>query len=100
MFPLLLPSLPTVLVIGSVLALPIHPDPRGGDNSTLGRSLSSAPAENVSISVRNLNCFPAIGFKTPSNAPSSLDGWWCDPATEYAFMGFSYEITSCEFDLI
>ena len=104
MFPLLLPFLPAVLVIGSVLASPIHPDPRGGVNSTLERSLYSAPAKNLSISVRNLDsgphCFPAIGFKTPSNAPSSLDGWWCDPSTEYAFMGFSYAIASCEFCLI
>jgi hypothetical protein len=91
MFPLLLPFLPAVLVIGSVLASPIHPDPRGGVNSTLERSLSSVPAENVSISVRNLNsgpnCFPAIGFNTPSNAPSSLQGGGVKPKNTSASDG-------------
>ena len=32
----------------------------------------------------------------PSNLPASTDGWWCDPVNEYAFLGFSYEITACE----
>jgi len=43
-------------------------------------------------------CFPALGFKMPATVPSSLDGWWCDSSTEYAFVGFSYEITQCELD--
>mgnify|MGYP007051633025 CR=1 FL=1 len=42
------------------------------------------------------NCFPAVGFKMPTFTPSSVSGWWCDYKTEYAFVGFSYEITSCE----
>ncbi|KAK7037760.1 hypothetical protein VNI00_010721 [Paramarasmius palmivorus] len=42
------------------------------------------------------NCFPAIGFKMPSNAPSSLNNWWCPYNTEYAFMGFSYEVSQCQ----
>ena len=42
-------------------------------------------------------CFPALGFKMPANVPSSLDGWWCDSSVEYAFVGFSYEITQCKF---
>jgi hypothetical protein len=29
--------------------------------------------------------------------PASTDGWWCDPADEFGFLGFSYEITYCEF---
>jgi hypothetical protein len=33
----------------------------------------------------------------PSNPPSDTDNWWCDPTTEYAFLGFSYEVTACEF---
>ena len=41
-------------------------------------------------------CFPALGFKTPSNVPDSLDGWWCDDKTEYAFLGFSYEVSACK----
>ncbi len=33
----------------------------------------------------------------PSVVPNNTNGWWCNPADEYAFMGFSYEITFCEF---
>ena len=47
----------------------------------------------------NPSCFPALGFEVPATLPSSLDGWWCDSGTEYAFMGFSYEITQCAFYL-
>jgi hypothetical protein len=43
------------------------------------------------------NCFPAVGFSTPSDVPASMDGWWCDPSDEFGFLGFSYEITTCEF---
>ncbi|KAH9992665.1 glycoside hydrolase superfamily [Russula vinacea] len=32
----------------------------------------------------------------PSDVPNSAEGWWCDPATEYAFVGFSYEVTACQ----
>jgi exo-beta-1,3-glucanase (GH17 family) len=39
--------------------------------------------------------FPDLGFKMPSTVPSSLDGWWTN-ASEYAFMGFSYEVTACQ----
>lgn len=45
------------------------------------------------------NCFPAIGFKMPDNVnttSTSMSDWWCDYNTEYAFMGFSYEVTACE----
>ncbi|KAF5342415.1 hypothetical protein D9611_001374 [Ephemerocybe angulata] len=42
------------------------------------------------------NCFPALGFKMPSSIPSSLNNWWCDYSTEYAFVGVSYEITACQ----
>lgn len=41
------------------------------------------------------NCFPALGFKMPASVPSSLTNWWCNPAKEYAFLGFSYEVTAC-----
>ena len=43
------------------------------------------------------NCFPAVGFNTSSDVPASTDGWWCNPADEFGFLGFSYEITTCEF---
>lgn len=32
----------------------------------------------------------------PSGPPSSTDNWWCNPDTEYAFLGFSYEVTACQ----
>ncbi|KIY51326.1 hypothetical protein FISHEDRAFT_64331 [Fistulina hepatica ATCC 64428] len=32
----------------------------------------------------------------PPEVPHSLSNWWCDPKTEYAFMGFSYEVTECQ----
>jgi hypothetical protein len=43
------------------------------------------------------NCFPAVGFNTSSDVPSSTDGWWCNPDNEFGFLGFSYEITLCKF---
>jgi len=42
------------------------------------------------------NCFPAIGFKMPASVPSSIKNWWCDPGLEYAFLGFSYEVSECQ----
>jgi hypothetical protein len=44
------------------------------------------------------NCFPALGFKMPSEVPqnSQFSSWWCKPENEHAFMGFSYEVTACE----
>ncbi len=41
-------------------------------------------------------CFPSLGFTTPFDLPTDTTGWWCDPSTEYAFLGFSYEVTACE----
>jgi exo-beta-1,3-glucanase (GH17 family) len=32
----------------------------------------------------------------PSSTPSNTDNWWCDPSTEYAFVGFSYEVSACQ----
>ncbi|KAI3618660.1 b-(1-6) glucan synthase [Moniliophthora roreri] len=53
---------------------------------------NAAPTPNPS------SCFPALDFKMPSEVPSdsALSSWWCDPWTEYAFMGFSYEVTECQ----
>ncbi|TFK73289.1 hypothetical protein BDN72DRAFT_762040 [Pluteus cervinus] len=42
------------------------------------------------------NCFPALGFTMPSSPPASVANWWCDYSTDYAFLGFSYEITACQ----
>ncbi|KAF9012436.1 glycoside hydrolase family 17 protein [Cyathus striatus] len=58
-----------------------------------------------SIAMRDTNeippwksCFPALDFKMPRDTPPSshLENWWCDPDTEYAFLGFSYEVTACQ----
>ncbi|KAH9176339.1 glycoside hydrolase superfamily [Lactarius sanguifluus] len=71
-----------------------HPnDVRSGHRRSKGVSRRScqAPA-NTNISA----CFPALGFTTPSDVPASTDGWWCDPVDEYAFLGFSYEVTACQ----
>ncbi|KZP34335.1 glycoside hydrolase family 17 protein [Athelia psychrophila] len=32
----------------------------------------------------------------PSSNPTSLTGWWCNATSEYAFLGFSYEVTDCQ----
>ncbi|EDR04017.1 uncharacterized protein LACBIDRAFT_320159 [Laccaria bicolor S238N-H82] len=32
----------------------------------------------------------------PSTVPTTLDNWWCDYSSEYAFVGFSYEVTDCQ----
>jgi len=72
-----------------------------------GKSLISAhplePTRTIEIDARRHpaaksppNCFPAIGFTMPSSVPKSLTNWWCGPSTEYAFVGFSYEVTECQ----
>lgn len=43
------------------------------------------------------SCFPALDFHKPLSLPKDNLQWWCDPSTEYAFLGFSYEVTACEF---
>lgn len=43
------------------------------------------------------SCFPALDFNVPSKVPKNTTGWWCDPSTEYAFLGFSYEVTACTY---
>ncbi|KAL4080311.1 glycoside hydrolase family 17 protein [Scleroderma yunnanense] len=34
----------------------------------------------------------------PSTVPDTLDNWWCSMNSEYAFLGFSYEVTACTLD--
>jgi len=74
-------------------------------NSTKSaKSSSSAKAKATASPKGTVNtgsnpssgCFPALGFKMPSSTPDSTDGWWCDPKTEYAFVGFSYEVSACQ----
>lgn len=40
--------------------------------------------------------FPSLGFQVPETVPSSLEGWWADEETEYAFLGFSYDVSQCK----
>jgi len=61
--------------------------------SSAAKANSTAPATTSNSTGLT---FPELGFKMPSTVPSSLDGWWTDPHTEYAFVGFSYEISNCQ----
>ncbi|KAN0105281.1 glycoside hydrolase family 17 protein [Russula decolorans] len=95
MLSFLLLFLPAVLV----LATGTRPLSRRSNDSTFNGSVSSslaAPAHDCSMSHANCHCFPSLGFKTPSNVPNSIDGWWCNATSEYAFLGFSYEVTACQ----
>lgn len=42
------------------------------------------------------SCFPSLDFSMPDYIPDTTDDWWCPYADEYAFMGFSYEVTPCQ----
>ncbi|RDX50087.1 glycoside hydrolase family 17 protein [Polyporus arcularius HHB13444] len=53
-------------------------------------SHTSQPASSAS------NCFPALGFQMPDEVPQDTNNWWCDASTEYAFLGFSYEVSACQ----
>ncbi|KAJ6483807.1 B-(1-6) glucan synthase [Mycena vitilis] len=66
-------------------------------STTDAHPLDNEPTRTVSVNAAAPpNCFPALGFKMPSTTPSSLTNWWCDHSTEYAFVGFSYEVTACQ----
>jgi hypothetical protein len=41
------------------------------------------------------SCFPALNFVMPPETPAHLSNWWCNATDEYAFLGFSYEVTAC-----
>jgi hypothetical protein len=63
-------------------------------------NLTSLPAllkatSDAAMASSSSNCFPSAGFQMPSSLPSNVNNWWCDPKTEYAFLGFSYEVTMC-----
>jgi len=58
-------------------------------------TLAVAGSQSKSPASAGASCFPALEFKMPTTVPSSLDDWWCNSDTEYAFVGFSYEITQC-----
>lgn len=77
--------------IGGVDALPSLPS-----TDTHDVSLHLEYRADLAAASSPPNCFPALGFTVPENVPSLLTNWWCNTNTEYAFMGFSYEVTDCE----
>lgn len=83
-------SLPVMytLLLTLFLTLAMH------HQCTMGHPLQNG--STVLESQASSNCFPAIGFSMPSSVPSTTSNWWCDPSTEYAFLGFSYEVTACK----
>lgn len=88
MLSFLLLFLPAVLVLST--------RPLCSHCRTFNESVSySLPAPASASSESHANCFPSLGFSTPSNVPRSTDNWWCGATTEYAFLGFSYEVTAC-----
>ena len=85
-----------LLLFLPVLVLATRPLSRRSNDSTFNETVSSSLAAPSPVcSMSPANCFPSLGFKTPSDVPSSIDGWWCNATTEYAFLGFSYEVTAC-----
>ncbi|KAF9440594.1 glycoside hydrolase family 17 protein [Macrolepiota fuliginosa MF-IS2] len=63
-------------------------------NST--KTIDDDDEQENNVSDRLTGCFPGIGFQMPQSPPSSLDGWWCNLNSEYAFVGFSYEVEQCQ----
>jgi len=80
-------ALPLLMLSRSVVMGRALPD--FSNTPAKGGSQSKSPART------NASCFPALDFEMPTTVPSSLENWWCDSDTEYAFVGFSYEITQC-----
>jgi len=70
-------------------------------SKTIGDGQHHIPASSATANVGGQppNCFPAIGFKMPAGVDDIMvdrSNWWCDYNTEYAFLGFSYEVTGCK----
>jgi hypothetical protein len=45
-------------------------------------------------------CFPSLDFTMPNSPPDITNltqNWWCNPNTEYAFLGFSYSVGGCAY---
>lgn len=60
---------------------------------------SSPPAASVKPTPpTSTGCYPGNSLDIPTTpaTASSLASWWCPHATEYAFMGFSYDQTPCQ----
>jgi hypothetical protein len=65
-------------------------------NNSLKNTSQTSSSESVVNGVPPC-CFPAVGFEMPNTTPTSLTNWWCNTDTEYAFVGFSYDISLCDF---
>ena len=78
-----------LLQVGCVVSLP-------ASQSLPGIIIHEEPAANQSLAATS--CYPGLGFAKPAkNAlPKDNSGWWCNPSDEYAFLGFSYEVTACK----
>ncbi len=85
-------SLLSLVLVGlaTVLAVPLDDAEPAHDVDTKSTVLAKSLALPAPL------CFPSLGFAMPDKLPADNTEWWCDPATEYAFLGFSYEITDCE----
>ncbi|KAI0661200.1 hypothetical protein C8Q70DRAFT_932245 [Cubamyces menziesii] len=70
-----------------------HPEQVNHANALTASQSKTAPKHTPPAAP---NCFPALGFTKPQTLPADNTNWWCDPATEYAFVGFSYEVTACQ----
>ncbi|KAJ8072061.1 hypothetical protein PM082_015619 [Marasmius tenuissimus] len=90
----MLSSLLSCVALLSLLHRYTTANPLPADNAEV--ALSVGGALNVTLNADASNCFPAVGFKMPSKTPSSLNNWWCPMSSEYAFMGFSYEVSQCQ----
>uniref|UniRef100_A0A0W0F7G8 Putative B-(1-6) glucan synthase n=1 Tax=Moniliophthora roreri TaxID=221103 RepID=A0A0W0F7G8_MONRR len=88
------PSISLIVCLGVLLAKLV-----AGDVCKPPRVSVDIEANNATDIVDNAaaaSCFPALGFQMPSSVPSSLNNWWCPYNQEYAFMGFSYEVSQCQ----
>lgn len=66
------------------------------DNSTSTWNGTVTTGRNAATDMSSRGCFPSLGFTMPQTVPPSTNGWWCNLNTEYAFMGFSYDVTACQ----
>lgn len=66
------------------------------DNSTSTWNGTVTTGRNAATDMSSRGCFPSLGFTMPQTVPPSTNGWWCNLNTEYAFLGFSYDVTACK----
>jgi len=66
-------------------------------NGTTTESSPNANTSDTSAPKIFNTCYPNAQAVIPTAVatPDSLKAWWCDPSTEYAFLGFSYSLENC-----